>query len=116
VLAAHAREHWYEKSSRIWQLTGLSPGPGFASRLAEAADWYRESLDIREPVGCAGSGDSDAAAMAAVRVGSRAARGRRLNRGRRHAPSSPTFANSVIPAGNSSTNGDVLQVVELDLW
>ncbi|WNV85385.1 NAD(P)-dependent oxidoreductase [Umezawaea sp. Da 62-37] len=44
------RDHWYE-SSRIWKLTGVSPGPGFRPRLAEAADWYRESLRIREPVG-----------------------------------------------------------------
>ncbi|MEO6083043.1 MAG: NAD(P)-dependent oxidoreductase [Umezawaea sp.] len=44
------RDHWYE-SSRIWELTGVSPGPGFGPRLAEAADWYRESLGIREPVG-----------------------------------------------------------------
>ena len=33
------RDHWYE-SSRIWELTGVTPSP----RLAEAADWYRESL------------------------------------------------------------------------
>lgn len=44
------RDHWYE-SSRIWELTGVSPGPGFGPRLAEAADWYRSSLGIREPVG-----------------------------------------------------------------
>jgi nucleoside-diphosphate-sugar epimerase len=37
------RDHWYE-SSRIWELTGVSPRP----RLAEAADWYRESLGIPE--------------------------------------------------------------------
>ncbi|MEU0795036.1 hypothetical protein ABZ342_33660 [Amycolatopsis sp. NPDC005961] len=35
------RDHWYE-SSRIWELTGVLPG----RRLAEAADWYRESLGI----------------------------------------------------------------------
>ncbi|WP_284746736.1 NAD-dependent epimerase/dehydratase family protein [Amycolatopsis sp. RTGN1] len=33
------RDHWYE-SSRIWELTGVTPRP----RLAEAADWYRASL------------------------------------------------------------------------
>jgi nucleoside-diphosphate-sugar epimerase len=44
------QDHWYE-SSRIWRLTGVSPGPGFGRRLAEAADWYRESLGIPEPVG-----------------------------------------------------------------
>ncbi|GLY44386.1 hypothetical protein Amsp01_104090 [Amycolatopsis sp. NBRC 101858] len=33
------RDHWYE-SSRIWELTGVTPRP----RLAEAADWYRESV------------------------------------------------------------------------
>jgi len=43
-----AEDHWYE-SSRIWRLTGVSPGPGFGRRLAEAADWYRESLGIRLP-------------------------------------------------------------------
>ncbi len=37
------RDHWYE-STRIWELTGVSPGPGFGPRLAEAADWYRGSL------------------------------------------------------------------------
>ncbi|MFJ7218843.1 NAD-dependent epimerase/dehydratase family protein [Amycolatopsis sp. NPDC098790] len=37
------RDHWYE-STRIWELTGVSPGPGFGPRLAEAAGWYRESL------------------------------------------------------------------------
>lgn len=40
------RDHWYE-SSRIWALTGESPGPGYVLRLAEAADWYRESLGMR---------------------------------------------------------------------
>jgi nucleoside-diphosphate-sugar epimerase len=40
------RDHWYE-SSRIWALTGVSPGPGLASRLAEAADWYRETSVMR---------------------------------------------------------------------
>ncbi|HET6709321.1 NAD-dependent epimerase/dehydratase family protein [Amycolatopsis sp.] len=43
------QDHWYE-SSRIWDRTGVSPGPGFGRRLAEAADWYRESLGIRLPV------------------------------------------------------------------
>ncbi|MEV6645988.1 NAD-dependent epimerase/dehydratase family protein [Amycolatopsis sp. NPDC051371] len=37
------RDHWYE-SSRIWERTRVSPGP----RLAEAADWYRESLGVPE--------------------------------------------------------------------
>ncbi|WP_372669256.1 NAD-dependent epimerase/dehydratase family protein [Amycolatopsis kentuckyensis] len=37
------RDHWYE-STRIWELTGVSPGPGFGPRLAEAAEWYRGSL------------------------------------------------------------------------
>ncbi|MFJ9784810.1 NAD-dependent epimerase/dehydratase family protein [Amycolatopsis sp. NPDC101161] len=37
------RDHWYD-STRIWALTGVSPGPGFGPRLAEAAAWYRGSL------------------------------------------------------------------------
>jgi nucleoside-diphosphate-sugar epimerase len=41
------RDHWYE-SDRIWELTGVSPGPGFGPSLAEAAGWYRESLGLRE--------------------------------------------------------------------
>ncbi|GAA4551803.1 NAD-dependent epimerase/dehydratase family protein [Amycolatopsis samaneae] len=41
------QDHWYE-SSRIWARTGVSPGPGFATRLAEAAGWYRESLGARK--------------------------------------------------------------------
>lgn len=43
------QDHWYE-SSRIWALTGVSPGPGFATRLAEAADWYRETSAVRARV------------------------------------------------------------------
>ncbi|WAL67972.1 NAD-dependent epimerase/dehydratase family protein [Amycolatopsis cynarae] len=45
------RDHWYE-SSRIWSVTGVSPGPGLARRFAEAADWYRETLGSgdRSPV------------------------------------------------------------------
>jgi nucleoside-diphosphate-sugar epimerase len=42
------RDHWYE-SDRIWDLTGVSPGPGFGPSLTGAADWYRESLGIRLP-------------------------------------------------------------------
>ncbi|WIY03008.1 NAD-dependent epimerase/dehydratase family protein [Amycolatopsis mongoliensis] len=42
------RDHWYE-SDRIWELTGVSPGPGFGPSLAGAAAWYRESLGIRRP-------------------------------------------------------------------
>ncbi|WP_281256048.1 hypothetical protein [Amycolatopsis australiensis] len=34
---------------RIWELTGVSPGPGLAPRLAEAAGWYREALDLSVP-------------------------------------------------------------------
>ncbi len=41
------RDHWYE-SDRIWELTGVSPGPGFGPGMAEAAGWYRESLGLRE--------------------------------------------------------------------
>ncbi|MFI5614930.1 NAD-dependent epimerase/dehydratase family protein [Amycolatopsis sp. NPDC051903] len=37
------RDHWYE-SGRVWTTTGVAPGPGLARRLADAADWYRESL------------------------------------------------------------------------
>ena len=40
------RDHWYE-STRIWELTGVSPGPGFGPGLAAAADWYRASLGTR---------------------------------------------------------------------
>jgi nucleoside-diphosphate-sugar epimerase len=40
------RDHWYE-SDRIWAMTGVSPGPGFGTRLTEAASWYRESLGTR---------------------------------------------------------------------
>ncbi len=43
------RDHWYE-SSRIWGLTGVSPGPGFSARFAEVADWYRDALGIRRPM------------------------------------------------------------------
>jgi nucleoside-diphosphate-sugar epimerase len=43
------RDHWYE-SSRVWARTGESPGPGLAARLAEAANWYREVLGIKESV------------------------------------------------------------------
>lgn len=39
------QDHWYE-SSRIWALSGVSPGPGFARRFAEAAQWYREALGV----------------------------------------------------------------------
>ncbi|MEU8632845.1 NAD-dependent epimerase/dehydratase family protein [Amycolatopsis sp. NPDC048633] len=42
------RDHWYD-SDRIWDLTGVSPGPGFGPSLTGAADWYRESLGIRLP-------------------------------------------------------------------
>jgi nucleoside-diphosphate-sugar epimerase len=36
-------DHWYA-SDRIWRFTGISPGPGLAQRLAEAAPWYRRHL------------------------------------------------------------------------
>ncbi|MFF0147862.1 hypothetical protein [Amycolatopsis sulphurea] len=37
------RDHWYA-DDRVWESTGVPPGPGLAVRLAEAADWYRELL------------------------------------------------------------------------
>ncbi|SEO46181.1 NAD-dependent epimerase/dehydratase family protein [Amycolatopsis saalfeldensis] len=43
------RDHWYE-SSRVWARTGEPAGPGLAARLAEAAQWYRELLGIKESV------------------------------------------------------------------
>ncbi|QYN22231.1 NAD(P)-dependent oxidoreductase [Amycolatopsis sp. DSM 110486] len=37
------RDHWYE-SSRVWARTGVPTGPGLVARLAEAAQYYRETL------------------------------------------------------------------------
>ncbi|MFD2474519.1 NAD-dependent epimerase/dehydratase family protein [Amycolatopsis silviterrae] len=39
------RDHWYD-SSRVWAVTGVSRGPGFRVRLAQARNWYRETLAI----------------------------------------------------------------------
>ncbi|MBP2334794.1 NAD-dependent epimerase/dehydratase family protein [Saccharothrix coeruleofusca] len=40
-----ASDHWYD-SSRIWRKVRQCPGPGFSSRFARAADWYRDLLPI----------------------------------------------------------------------
>ncbi|GAA0660829.1 hypothetical protein GCM10010193_09760 [Kitasatospora atroaurantiaca] len=42
-LSLLAVDHWYE-SSRLWQRTGCTPGPGFAARFADHAPWYRSAL------------------------------------------------------------------------
>ncbi|MFF8972574.1 NAD-dependent epimerase/dehydratase family protein [Streptomyces sp. NPDC014995] len=39
--ALAARDHWY-LADEIWKLTGEPPGPGPLSRLARAAEWYRD--------------------------------------------------------------------------
>lgn len=41
------RDHWYD-SDKVWKVTGVSPGPGFGVRLAQARNWYRETLAIPE--------------------------------------------------------------------
>ncbi|MCT4356216.1 NAD(P)-dependent oxidoreductase [Streptomyces sp. Je 1-79] len=48
ALSAHqydllTQDHWYD-SSRILRRTGVEPGPGFAARFPECADWYRKHL------------------------------------------------------------------------
>ncbi|WP_406637032.1 NAD-dependent epimerase/dehydratase family protein [Amycolatopsis sp. WGS_07] len=40
------RDHWYD-SSRVWAVTGVPRGPGLGVRLAQAENWYRETLAIR---------------------------------------------------------------------
>ncbi|MGW0084327.1 hypothetical protein [Streptomyces sp. NPDC003393] len=37
------QDHWY-RSDRLWARTGEDPGPGFATRFAEVADWYTDHL------------------------------------------------------------------------
>ncbi|MEV7023176.1 NAD(P)-dependent oxidoreductase [Kitasatospora sp. NPDC093558] len=39
-------DHYYD-SSKLWRLTGVAPGPGFAQRFAECAPWYRCALAHR---------------------------------------------------------------------
>ncbi|MFD7135645.1 NAD-dependent epimerase/dehydratase family protein [Streptomyces sp. NPDC059894] len=41
--ALAARDHWY-LSDDLWKLTDEPPGPGPLSRLADAAQWYRDHL------------------------------------------------------------------------
>lgn len=43
VLAMLSTDHWFE-SSRIWNLTGCPPGPGFPGPFQECAPWYRALL------------------------------------------------------------------------
>ncbi|MGW0578775.1 NAD-dependent epimerase/dehydratase family protein [Streptomyces sp. NPDC002920] len=40
-----AEDHWY-RADDLWTLTGLQPGPGPLSRLAETAGWYRGLLGV----------------------------------------------------------------------
>jgi nucleoside-diphosphate-sugar epimerase len=41
------QDHWY-RGDRLWARAGEDPGPGFAARFAEAADWYADQLAGRE--------------------------------------------------------------------
>ncbi|GAA3548010.1 hypothetical protein GCM10022222_34520 [Amycolatopsis ultiminotia] len=43
------RDHWYA-SDRVWAVTGVSPGPGLAVRLGQAAGWYREILGTKDRI------------------------------------------------------------------
>ncbi|WP_037363823.1 NAD-dependent epimerase/dehydratase family protein [Amycolatopsis orientalis] len=39
------KDHWYD-SGKVWQVTGVPPGPGIGVRLAQSRNWYRECLAI----------------------------------------------------------------------
>ncbi|MGW7436254.1 NAD-dependent epimerase/dehydratase family protein [Streptomyces sp. NPDC054849] len=39
-------DHWYD-STRLWELTGCRPGPGFAEAFGRYAPWYRDALAAR---------------------------------------------------------------------
>lgn len=41
-------DYWFD-TSRIWQRTGLNPGPGFERRLAACSAWYAKQLAPEAP-------------------------------------------------------------------